>query len=96
MNTFIIKNFFSKILPKKKQTNNKSILYIKSENKNWVLKQISLEYKFFFDKIFDYITFDEKFFFDDYSINNFLIFEQSSYVSSSNILYSNPSISIFK
>ena len=37
-----------------KKISDGSILFIKSENKNWVLRQISTEYRKFLTQIFDY------------------------------------------
>lgn len=73
MNTFLIKKKFYSFFYNKNNEYNKSILYIKSEKKNWVLKQISLELKNYLKPIFDYITFDDKFFFNKFSKRNFIM-----------------------
>ena len=65
-----------------KKISDGSILFIKSENKNWVLRQISIEYRKFLTKIFDYVTFDEKFLFNKQSKKNIIM---SKYFALKNI-----------
>lgn len=90
MNTFLIKKKLYNFFYNKKKYQNNSTLYIKSENKNWVLKQISVEYKNILKTLFDNITFEDSFLFNKCANKYFIM---SKYFAIKNLNYFDDKIS---